>query len=502
MRAFHQGPCWLLTLAGNLLVTGCVLTGAAPAVAQNAGAAAPEHHQIAVSGKVLDGYVGQYQLGPDVTVTMTRDGDHLFSQAFAHGTALDRFELFPESQTKFFAKTPPPDEVTFVTDAQGRAAAIVVHQEDRDITAKRIVEITPESVKQQCAQIDAMVAADFAKHRTGSVTIGVVLGNQLIWTKSYGEADMEKHLPANEGTIYRIGSITKMFTAVMFEQLADAGKVHFTDPVAKYFPQIDTVQGKMPWAPPVTFFELATHTSGMGREPDNTAEYVKGAAADWEKTLITALPHTHFVFEPGTRWFYSNIGYAVLGAALARVAGEPYLEYVPKHILAPLGMTHTSLVLTPDMMPHLSRGYDLEEGKVDSATPLKENEEGRGYKVPNGAIYTTVGDMAHFASFLMGNGPDSVLKKSTLDVDLRRMAIHSNFQLAFGYGMGDFVIHRDTYTAFGHGGDVAGYQAALWMNRGENLAVIMFANVTGAGAVNTDGLDNGLAFRALDLLSQ
>jgi CubicO group peptidase (beta-lactamase class C family) len=343
-----------------------------------------------------------------------------------------------------------------------------------------------------------MIAADFAKHPTGSATAGVVLGNQLIWTKSYGDADMEKHVPADRETIYRIGSITKMFTAVMLEQLVDAGKVHFTDPVDRYFPEIDTVQGKFPWAPPVTFFELATHTSGMGREPDNTAEYVKGAVADWEKTLIAALPHTHFIFEPGTHFSYSNIGYATLGAALARVAGEPYLEYVPRHIFTPLGMTHSSLVLTPQMAAHLSKGYVLERGKVDSETPLRENENGRGYKVPNGAIYTTVGDMAHFAAFLMGDGPDSELKKSTLDADLTRMAIQSNFQLASGYGLGTFVIHRDKYTAFGHGGDVAGYQAVLYMNRDANVGVIMFANSIGLGAVNTDGL----ALRALDILSK
>jgi CubicO group peptidase (beta-lactamase class C family) len=482
-----------LRLATNLIL-GCTLALAAPAAsAQNAPASSPEHRQITVSAKVLDGYVGRYRLGPNFVVTFMREGDRLYSQ----GTGQDRFELFPESEKEFFAKI-APIQVTFVADQQGIATAIVVHQGGADITAKRIVDLTAAALKGQCQQIDSMIATEFAKHSTGSVTAGVVLGVQLIWTKSYGDADMGRHVPADKDTIYRIGSITKMFTAVMLEQLVEAGKVHFTDPVDKYFPEIDTVQGKFPWAPPVTFFELATHTSGMGREPDNTDEYVKGAAADWERTLIAALPHTHFIYEPGTHFSYSNIGYATLGAALASVAGEPYLAYVPRHIFAPLGMTHTSLVFTPEMEAHLSTGYDLEEGKIDSATPLKENEQGRGYKVPNGAVYTTVGDMAHFASFLMGNGPDSVLKKSTLEDDLTRMPIQSNFQLAWGYGIGTFVFHRDNYTAFGHGGDVAGYQAALYMNRDENVGVILFANSTGSGAVDTDDL----ALRALDVLSK
>jgi CubicO group peptidase (beta-lactamase class C family) len=487
-----------LTLARNLIVVCTLAFSAVTTPAQNPAASPTEHTQITVSEKVLDGYVGKYRVDANVVITMTREGDHLYSQA----TGLDLFELFPQSEKEFVSKTQPIVQVTFVTNQNGIATAIVAHQGEAEFTAKRIVEVTAEGLKGQCAQIDSMVASDFARHPTGSVTVGVVLEDQLIWTKSYGEADMEKHLPADKDTIYRIGSITKMFTAVMFEQLVDAGKVHFTDPVDKYFPEIDLIQGKSPWSPPVTFFELATHTSGMGREPDNTEEYVKGAVADWEKTLIAALPHTHFISEPGTRFSYSNIGYATLGAALARVASEPYLEYVPRHIFAPLDMTHTSLVLTPEMMAHLSKGYVLENGKTDSEVPLKESQEGRGYKVPNGAIYTTVGDMAHFASFLMGNGPDGVLKKSALEADLKRTAIQSNFQLAFGYGMGDFVIPRGTYTAFGHGGDVAGYQAALFMNREINVGIILLANSTGPGSVNTNGLENGLALSALDILSK
>jgi CubicO group peptidase (beta-lactamase class C family) len=482
-----------LALAGNL-IAGCTLAFSAVIIsAQNPATSSAQHPRIAISEKTLDAYVGRYRLGENFVITMTREGDHLYSQ----GTGQTRFELFPESEKEFFAEV-APIRVTFVTDEHGTATAIVVHQGGADLTAKRIVELTAEGLRGQCAQIDSILAADFAKHPTGSVTAGVILGNQLIWTKSYGDADMAKHLPADKDTVYRIGSITKMFTAVMLEQLVDAGKVHFTDPVDKYFPEIDTVQGKSPWAPPVTFFELATHTSGMGREPDNTPEYVKGSVADWEKTLIAALPHTHFIFEPGTHFSYSNIGYATLGAALARVAGEPYLEYVPKHIFAPLGMTHTSLVLTPEMEPHLSSGYVLEEGKTDSETPLKENKEGRGYKVSKPAVYTTVGDMARFASFLMGNGPDSVLKRSSLDDDLTQMAIQSNFQLSSGYGIGTVLERRDKYTAFGHSGAVAGYQAAMYMNREENVGFIVFANSIGLGAVDTDDL----AARALDILSK
>jgi hypothetical protein len=137
----------------------------------------------------------------------------------------------------------------------------------RPLIFKRRIQATAASLAAQLAEIDSMAAADFAKNPVGSVTIGVVSGNQLIWTKSYGNSDMEKHLPAGKDTVYRIGSITKMFTAVMLEQLADAEKVHLSDPVEKYFPQVNTVQGRFPGAPPITLIQLATHTSGLAGNP-------------------------------------------------------------------------------------------------------------------------------------------------------------------------------------------------------------------------------------------
>jgi hypothetical protein len=241
---------------------------------------------------------------------------------------------------------------------------------------------TAESLHSQLMEVDSMIAANFARRPIGSVTAGVVVGKQLIWNKSYGDADMEKKTPADADTVYRIGSITKMFTALMLEQLVEAGKVHLSDPVETYFPEIKAVQGRFPGAPPITLIQLATHTSGLGREPDNIEAATTGPVSDWESTLIAALPHLRYQYEPGTRFFYSNIGYAILGAALSRAAGESYVEYVPKHIFEPLGMTHSALDRNAQMQPHLSKGYQLmgPNGEVDSATPERESEKGRGYK--------------------------------------------------------------------------------------------------------------------------
>lgn len=452
---------------------------------------APTRKEISVDPKVLAGYAGRYQMRGDMVMTVTLENGRLFTQA----TGQPKIEIFAETPHDFFVKAFNA-QLTFNTDAQGKATEIVVHQGGGNLTCKRIVPATAASLESQLAEIDKMAAAEFGRRSIGSVTVGVVSGNDLIWTKSYGDADMEKKTPADKETVYRIGSITKMFTAVMLEQLVEAGKVHYSDPVEKYFPEVKSVQDRWSNAPPITLVQLATHTAGLAAEPDDIAKYTSGGPVSaWEKILITALPHTHYQFEPGTRFSYSNIGFAILGATLGRAADEAYMEYIPKHVLAPLGMTHSALERNEGMLPHLSKGYQVSRAGVDSDTPQREHE-GRGYKMPNGALYTTVGDLARFESFLMGGGPDGVLKPASLQRWLGGTAVPANIDLSSGYGHGFEVLRRENYVAFGHGGAVAGYGAALYLNRRTNVGVIVLTNAL--GAVNP----GGLALRSLDTLSK
>ena len=561
----------------------------------------PDHKAITVSPSVLSRYVGIYAIAPDFNVTITLVDGQLISQATGQG----KVPLFPESETMFFPKDINA-EIEFPRDERGPASQLILHQNGRDMTGKRLsdaeakrvadaaaafeerfkdqtaapgseaavrrmineiqtgkpdydlmspaladatrqqlpqlqsmiaamgalqsvifkgvgpggadiyqvnfennsvdyriwlgadgkvesanvrpseypipIVATAESLRPQLVKIDSMIGSQFATRPIGSVTEGVVVGKQLIWTKSYGEADMETKTPADADTVYRIGSITKMFTALMLEQLVEAGKVHLSDPVEKYFPEIKAVQGRFPDAAPITLIQLATHTSGLGREPDNVDAATTGPVSDWENTLIAALPNLHYQFEPGTRFSYSNIGYAILGAALSRAAGEPYVDYVQKHIFEPLGMSHSAFERNTQLLPHLAKGYELREpnGQADSTTSQREHETGRGYKVPNGAIYTTVGDLARFVS--------------SLDHFQKQLVVPADIGLTSGYGVGFQVNRRDNYVAFGHGGAVAGYTSDLLINLHKGIGVIAFSS----GAADP----SSLAEQSLDLLSK
>lgn len=333
------------------------------------------------------------------------------------------------------------------------------------------------------AEVDRIFAAEYAKENLASATVGVISGPDLVWTKSYGLADIARKIPATKDSSYRIGSITKQFTAIMLLQLVDQGKIHLTDPVEKYYPEIHKVANPFPWSPPVTLLQLVTHTSGMDREPGDTKTFLTGQVRDWEKTLEAALPHTKFAYEPGTRYSYSNIGYAILGAALGRAAGEPYIQYVQEHILDPLGMTHTAFEQNDGILKTLAKGYILKNGAADPEPAAIDLRDGRGYKIPNGALFTTVGDLARFVSFEMGNGPEAVLKKSIL-TENRSRVYSADGELSFGYGDGFMLYRHDNTLAVGHGGSVAGYVAGAYFNPESHTGLIFLRDAAGKGYRN------------------
>jgi CubicO group peptidase (beta-lactamase class C family) len=352
----------------------------------------------------------------------------------------------------------------------------------------------PPEFRDAIERIEEMTALELAKENVGSVTIGVVSGAELIWTRSFGFADMEEKVMATENCVYRIGSITKQFTGLMLLQLAERGKLRLSDPVEKYFPELDKVEGRIPGAPPITLVQLATMTSGLAREPEDLPTYLKGPVSEWVNVLISALPRLKYQFEPDTRYHYSNIGYAILGASLGRAAGQPFTEYVKANFFDPLGMEHTAFEPNPQIQNSIAKGYAVnEDGKLDWETPAKEHQ-GRGYKVPNGAMYTTVGDLAKFIAFELGEGPEEVIKKETLEDNFGRVN-SANGELSSGYGVGFSLSRDDDLIIYGHGGSVAGYRAGAYFDRASKTGVIVLRNVGGRFPVS------GLARRALKAIA-
>jgi CubicO group peptidase (beta-lactamase class C family) len=342
-------------------------------------------------------------------------------------------------------------------------------------------------------EVRHLFAAQAAKHPIGGMTVGIVCGPDVVWSMSYGYADMESGKTASRDTVYRIGSITKQITGLMLLQLADDGRVELSDDVERYFPDIRNVDGNAALPHPITLIELATHRAGLNREPDSPS-FLIGPVANWDEITRSALPHVKYQFEPGTYFSYSNIGYAILGAALSRAAGQPYTDYVQQYILAPLEMRHTAFEPSTEMRAELAKGYDVVNGKGNPMAAARELQTGRGYKVPNGALFTTVDDLAKFVSFEIGAGPEGILKSATLKENLAR-----SYPIGAGanesYGIGFQMWQIGGQTIIGHGGVVAGYVAGAYFDPTARIGIVYLRN-------SLDRVfDEGAIFQALSLLA-
>jgi len=207
-----------------------------------------------------------------------------------------------------------------------------------------------------------------------------------------------------------------------------------------------------------------------------------GALAVWQKKVIDCLPETTYANEPGTTYLYSNIGYASLGLAIERTAGKPFTTFVTERILRPLGMTRTGWEPSADLRKDLAHGYQRPQagGAATRSGPDRELE-GRGYRVPNGALFSTINDLMKFVAWELGQGPDGVLKRETQNANYARIfatgqADARSPSFASGYGVGFQVSRRGELVILGHGGSTAGYHASALVHRPSSLGVIVLRN--------------------------
>lgn len=315
-----------------------------------------------------------------------------------------------------------------------------------------------QTTKQVIKEFDTAVEAGVKTDGGGCVMVAVFKGDRIIWSKGFGLADVEKKIPATANTIGRIGSISKSFTAVAICQLAERGVLRLDDPVAKRFPEIKELDGIPTGSKPITYRMLASHTAGLVREPANIRVTASGPIELWEKRILEAIPKTSFKSKPKTEYSYSNIGFGILGLAGSRAADQPFMSLVEKQIFEVLEMKSSSFIVdTAEMKERLAVGYlrNRKTGKLDSTVPTREHQ-GRGYKVPNGGIYSTVDDLARFAAAIIGETGTEILNEQS------RLQIFSPQPPARHYGLGFKIIsNTDKHLIAGHGGSVAGYRADL-----------------------------------------
>jgi len=256
------------------------------------------------------------------------------------------------------------------------------------------VDGASEGAERSCLSFDeerigAFVEQELARSQAPSLSLGIVQGEKLVLARSYGVLDRASGEPATPDSLYQIASVTKVFTATLLLAMRDQGLVCLDDPVARYLP----AGTRLPiGGEGITLCQLVTHTSGLRMQPTNYVWNGRHNDNYTPELLLAGLPETSLLFPPGSSWSYSNLGFVLLGHALARAGGASYEELLRRHVLAPLGMSHSTITLDEDTRAHLATHYWSD----DPLTPTPPWIPGE--IAAQGGLTSSVRDLARFVS--------------------------------------------------------------------------------------------------------
>jgi len=354
-------------------------------------------------------------------------------------------------------------------------------------------QLGPTDRAEMEAFLDKELGKEMEKHHIAGAAVSVVKDGKLFFAKGYGDADLENGIPVDpERTIFRIGSLSKLFTWTAVMQLAEQGKLDLDADINAYldFRIPDT------YPQPITLKHLMTHTAGfedryferLASDPNNMVP-----PREW---LISHLPAR--VRPPGDIAAYSSYGTSLAGYIVARVSGQPYDQYIQKHILNPLGMVHTTAQwpIPPDLRAHASVGYTYEDG----AFQVFPDYMGQPALVPAGGIQASATDMARFMIAHLQDGRYSdaniagarILNESTMQQMHGTLYTPDPSLLGTAYGFFDFSDNGQR--TIGHSGESDPINSLLLLLPDQNLGVFVFYNSEGGGDLTLQHLGFQRAF--------
>lgn len=315
--------------------------------------------------------------------------------------------------------------------------------------------------------LDAWIDATVKQREQPGLSVGVVHDQELIWAKGYGYADVAKKIPATPQTLYRIASISKLFTSTAVMQLRDAGKLRLDDPVAQHLAWFK-IRNVHPDGPAVTIRHLITHTSGLPRE----AMGVNWSDLKFPKReeMVRLIAEQETVFPAETEWKYSNLALSLAGEIVANASAQPWADYVDRNILRPLGMNSTRAIPEASLAG-LSTGYGRRvPGRTRDIEPFVNIEA----ENPAGSLASNVEDLAKFISLQVGKGPARVLKASTIQEMHRVQWLRPDWRS--GWGLGFSVRRVGEQVRVGHGGSLPGQRTQIEVAPAAKLGVIVLTN--------------------------
>lgn len=329
--------------------------------------------------------------------------------------------------------------------------------------ASPVRDLSPASIDAIFSQWDRQ--ANDPAGPTPGVALAVIRGEEIIYSRGYGMANLDHSIPISTSTVFDVGSTSKQFTAASILLLAEEGKLALTDDIRTYFPELPD------YGTPITIAHLLHHTSGLR---DYTS--IMGLAnldieADHPDPLLLDIIYRQKAlnFPTGERFDYTNTGYFLLGEIVRRVSGMPMSQFARARIFEPLGMTSTIFWDDHTMtVPHRADSfYPRAGGGYHLSISLMDN-------VGDGGIYTTVEDLAKWDANFYHN----ILGKGTPDFldQMQKVGALNNGQ-PIGYASGLFIGEHRGHRMVSHGGAWRGFRAELVRFPDHKLSVICLANL-------------------------
>jgi CubicO group peptidase (beta-lactamase class C family) len=311
------------------------------------------------------------------------------------------------------------------------------------------------------AKVDTIARAALAAERIPGLSIAVLRGADTVVLRGWGYADLENRVPATPQTVYRIGSLTKQFTALAILQLAEQGRLSLDDTLQRFVPSFPTPGRR------ITIRQLLTHTSGV---PSYTS-----IGRAWQEKMRLDLPHDSLLalvrdrvpdFAPGERFLYDNTGYYLLGMVIEAAAGQPYPQYLAQHLFAPLGLGATTYCDTRRVIADRAQGYQVDSTGVVNADFISMTQP-----FAAGSLCSSVRDLLTWQRALAA---DRLLRPGGYAAMSTPGRLSNGTATGYGFGLGTNAL--DGHRHIGHSGGINGFSAMLSAYPDDSLIVVVLAN--------------------------
>lgn len=320
--------------------------------------------------------------------------------------------------------------------------------------------LSSAALAQSTDKVDDYAQGVMKERKIPGIALLVVQDNKVVLSKGYGFSNVELQVPVKPETVFQSGSMGKQFTAAAVMMLVEEGKIGLEDPLTKYF-----LEAPAAWKN-VTVRQLLSHTGGFTDYPEKF-DFRRDRT---ENEILKAIQAVPLAYPPGTKWAYSNLGYATLGILIHRASGKFYGDFLQERVFGPLGMTTTRIISEEDIIPNRAAGYRLVKGQLKNQEWVSPTLN----TTADGSLYFSILDLEKWDAALTQG---KLLKKSSFDQMWTIAKLKDGKPNSGNYGFGWFLENIHGHPIIEHEGAWQGFNTSINRYVKDKLTVVVLTNL-------------------------